>query len=177
MAWLRQIGRRLKSDYRYSIGLLSNTFPTLAMVSDVSKLEWLTQDVLDALRIGPRAQRRGHPTDQPVRRDLPGHGADDARVRAGVDQPRRRRRQRRLTRRRRGHSRADCGRGGRGAARSVSRPRPDCQRALPAGRRGHHDNARRAPTSGRCKNRERKIAHSTREANLLHVDRERISDA
>ncbi len=27
MAWLRQIGGRLKSDYRYSIGLVYNTFP------------------------------------------------------------------------------------------------------------------------------------------------------
>ena len=28
MAWLRHIGGRLKSDYRYSIGLVYNTFPT-----------------------------------------------------------------------------------------------------------------------------------------------------
>ena len=27
MAWLRRIGGRLKSDYRYSIGLVYNTFP------------------------------------------------------------------------------------------------------------------------------------------------------
>ena len=27
MAWLRYIGGRLKSDYRYSIGLVYNTFP------------------------------------------------------------------------------------------------------------------------------------------------------
>ena len=27
MAWLRHVGGRLKSDYRYSIGLVYNTFP------------------------------------------------------------------------------------------------------------------------------------------------------
>ena len=45
MAWLRQIGGRLKSDYRYSIGLVYNTFP---MPSKKAKLASLGQAVLDA---------------------------------------------------------------------------------------------------------------------------------
>ena len=52
MAWLRHIGGRLKSDYRYSIGLVYNTFPTPAAYSsgqvDLSKLEPLVQAVLNA---------------------------------------------------------------------------------------------------------------------------------
>ena len=47
MAWLRHIGGRLKSDYRYSIGLVYNTFP-LPQRTDLSKLEPLAQDVLNA---------------------------------------------------------------------------------------------------------------------------------
>ena len=48
MAWLRYIGGRLKSDYRYSIGLVYNTFPTPPKETDLSKLEPLAQVVLDA---------------------------------------------------------------------------------------------------------------------------------
>ena len=48
MAWLRHIGGRLKSDYRYSIGLVYNSFPMPAANTDVSKLEPLAQAVLDA---------------------------------------------------------------------------------------------------------------------------------
>ena len=52
MAWLRHVGGRLKSDYRYSIGLVYNTFPTLPGFGngsvDLSKLEPLAQAVLDA---------------------------------------------------------------------------------------------------------------------------------
>ena len=48
MAWLRHIGGRLKSDYRYSIGLVYNTFPTPTAGADMSKLEPLAQAVLDA---------------------------------------------------------------------------------------------------------------------------------
>ena len=48
MAWLRHIGGRLKSDYRYSIGLVYNTFPTPPKGADLSKLEPLAQAVLDA---------------------------------------------------------------------------------------------------------------------------------
>ena len=50
MAWLRHIGGRLKSDYRYSIGLVYNTFPLPPGFedADTSVLEPLTQAVLDA---------------------------------------------------------------------------------------------------------------------------------
>ena len=34
MAWLRHIGGRLKSDYRYSIGLVYNTFPVLVVSAE-----------------------------------------------------------------------------------------------------------------------------------------------
>ena len=59
VAWLRHIGGRLKSDYRYSIGLVYNTFPTPAGFAngelDVSKLEPLAQAVLDARAAHPGA--------------------------------------------------------------------------------------------------------------------------
>ena len=48
MAWLRHIGGRLKSDYRYSIGLVYNTFPVPPEGADLSKLESPAQAVLDA---------------------------------------------------------------------------------------------------------------------------------
>ena len=63
MAWLRHTGGRLKSDYRYSIGLVYNTFPMPPGGTDsapkpapdlrgtgraLSKLEPLAQAVLDA---------------------------------------------------------------------------------------------------------------------------------
>ena len=48
MAWLRHVGGRLKSDYRYSSGLVYNTFPIPPGSSDLSKLEPLAQAVLDA---------------------------------------------------------------------------------------------------------------------------------
>lgn len=51
MAWLRYIGGRLKSDYRYSIGLVYNTFPLPRRIvesdNDREKLERLAQDVLN----------------------------------------------------------------------------------------------------------------------------------
>ena len=59
MAWLRHIGGRLKSDYRYSIGLVYNTFPVPAgfadRSADVSKLEACAQAVLDARANHPDA--------------------------------------------------------------------------------------------------------------------------
>ncbi|MXW46292.1 MAG: class I SAM-dependent DNA methyltransferase [Gammaproteobacteria bacterium] len=59
MAWLRQVGGRLKSDYRYSIGLVYNTFPTPAGFADreldVSKLVPLAKAVLDARAAHPDA--------------------------------------------------------------------------------------------------------------------------
>ena len=48
MAWLRHIGGRLKSDYRYSIGIVYNTFPLPPKDLNLSRLEPLAQAVLDA---------------------------------------------------------------------------------------------------------------------------------
>ncbi|MDD9962270.1 MAG: class I SAM-dependent DNA methyltransferase [Gammaproteobacteria bacterium] len=48
MAWLRHIGGRLESRYRYSIGLVYNTFPLPPDGLDPSKLEPFAQAVLDA---------------------------------------------------------------------------------------------------------------------------------
>ena len=55
MAWLRHIGGRLKSDYRYSIGLVYNTFPTPTRWASNDKLESLAQAVLDARAAHPDA--------------------------------------------------------------------------------------------------------------------------
>ena len=55
MAWLRHIGGRLKSDYRYSIGLVYNTFPMPRTNADLSKLDPLAQAVLDARAAYPDA--------------------------------------------------------------------------------------------------------------------------
>lgn len=55
MSWLRHIGGRLKSDYRYSIGLVYNTFPMPPVPeADLAKLEPLAEAVLNA--------RAAHPT-------------------------------------------------------------------------------------------------------------------
>ncbi len=49
MAWLRTIGGRLKSDYRYSIGTVYNTFPLPALSAvDKTRLDTLAQKILDA---------------------------------------------------------------------------------------------------------------------------------
>ena len=58
MAWLRHIGGRLKSDYRYSIGLVYNTFPTPLVFrsneqNKLSKLVPLAQAVLNARKKYP----------------------------------------------------------------------------------------------------------------------------
>ena len=55
MAWLRHIGGRLKSDYRYSIGLVYNTFPMPPRDAGLSRLEPLAQAVLDARAVHPNA--------------------------------------------------------------------------------------------------------------------------
>jgi hypothetical protein len=55
MAWLRHIGGRLKSDYRYSIGLVYNTFPLPSSAMDVAPLDPLAQAVLDARAAHPGA--------------------------------------------------------------------------------------------------------------------------
>ncbi len=56
MSWLRHIGGRLKSDYRYSIGLVYNTFPMPPVPKmKLDKLEPLAQAVLDARSEHPDA--------------------------------------------------------------------------------------------------------------------------
>lgn len=49
MAWLRYIGGKLKSDYRYSIGIVYNPFPWPSLESDSkTQIETLTQSILTA---------------------------------------------------------------------------------------------------------------------------------
>lgn len=56
MSWLRHISGRLKSDYRYSIGLVYNTFPMPPVDAEsLLKLEPLAQAVLDARAAHPDA--------------------------------------------------------------------------------------------------------------------------
>ena len=55
MAWLRHVGGRLKSDYRYSIGLVYNTFPLPDEGADLQSLNPLAQAVLDARAVHPDA--------------------------------------------------------------------------------------------------------------------------
>ena len=56
MAWLRHIGGRLKSDYRYSIGLVYNTFPVPPVpVERLQRLEPYTDGVLAARAAHPGA--------------------------------------------------------------------------------------------------------------------------
>ena len=60
MAWLRHIGGRLKSDYRYGIGMVYNTFPMppgfgASGGEHATKLEPLAQAVLDARAAFPDA--------------------------------------------------------------------------------------------------------------------------
>ena len=56
MAWLRHIGGRLESRYRYSVGLVYNTFPTPPGWTDDdarAALDPLAQAVLDARAAHP----------------------------------------------------------------------------------------------------------------------------
>ncbi len=55
MTWLRHVGGRLESRYRYSIGLVYNTFPSPPAGADLSKLRPLAQAVLDARADHPGA--------------------------------------------------------------------------------------------------------------------------
>jgi hypothetical protein len=51
MSWMRHIGGRLKSDFRYSIGLVYNTFPVPVLDPETrAMLRALAQAVLDARR-------------------------------------------------------------------------------------------------------------------------------
>jgi hypothetical protein len=56
MAWLRHIGGRLKSDYRYSVGIVYNPFPWPdASERQRQQIETLAQGVLDARARFPEA--------------------------------------------------------------------------------------------------------------------------
>ncbi len=55
MAWLCHVGGRLESRYRYSSGLVYNTFPVPPDDANLSKLEPLAQAVLDARAAHPDA--------------------------------------------------------------------------------------------------------------------------
>lgn len=56
MAWLREFGGRLKSDFRYSIGLVYNTFPWPdAKEAPRERIGSLAQAVLDARALYPQA--------------------------------------------------------------------------------------------------------------------------
>ena len=56
MAWLSHIGGRLESRFRYSIGLVYNTFPwPEASPAQRAKVEALAQAVLDARAAHPAA--------------------------------------------------------------------------------------------------------------------------
>ncbi len=60
MAWLRFIGGRLKSDYRYSIGIVYNPFPWPELDEGAqARLSGLAQAVLDARRQFPDATLAG----------------------------------------------------------------------------------------------------------------------
>ncbi len=49
MSWLRTIGGRLKSDYRYTIGVVYNTFPLpVILATDKARLNVLAQRILSA---------------------------------------------------------------------------------------------------------------------------------
>lgn len=48
MSWMRHISGRLKSDYRYSIGLVYNAFPLPQNPKALTKIEPLAQAILDA---------------------------------------------------------------------------------------------------------------------------------
>ena len=55
IAWLRHIGGRPESRYRYSIGLVYNTFPVPPKDADLSRLGPLVQAVLDVRAAHPGA--------------------------------------------------------------------------------------------------------------------------
>jgi hypothetical protein len=81
MAWLRQIGGRIKSDYRYSVGIVYNTFPWPDVTDPQrAKIRTLAQAVLDARAIFPQSTLADlYDTDIMPRQLRSAHGAlDDA---------------------------------------------------------------------------------------------------
>ena len=58
MEWMRRIGGRIKSDYRYSVGVVYNTFPTppgYHTKDTQAKLEPVAQAVVDARAVWPHS--------------------------------------------------------------------------------------------------------------------------
>ncbi len=55
MAWVQVIGGRLKSDYRYSVGIVYNTFPLPPTGVDMKVLKPLAQSILGAREAYPDA--------------------------------------------------------------------------------------------------------------------------
>ena len=54
MAWMRTVGSRLKSDYRFSASLVYNTFPWPNPTSDQTlRIEQTAQGILDARALYP----------------------------------------------------------------------------------------------------------------------------
>ena len=54
MAWMRTVGGRLKSDYRYSGGIVYNTFPWPTITDGQKiKIEQTAQEILDARALYP----------------------------------------------------------------------------------------------------------------------------
>ena len=54
MAWLRNLGGRLKSDYRYSIGIVYNPFPWPDVAEKIKeKIRVVAQSLLDARKSHP----------------------------------------------------------------------------------------------------------------------------
>lgn len=82
MSWMRHIGGRIKSDYRYSAGMVYNTFPlSPAGVDGLSVLEPFAQDVLDARAAHPNTSYAAlyHPAAMPSNL-LKAHHALDRKV-------------------------------------------------------------------------------------------------
>ena len=73
MAWMRGAGGRLKSDYRYSAGLVYNTFPPPEVDEWEKKLESLSHDILRE-----REKNEGEPLGSLYTDDLMPSGLRDA---------------------------------------------------------------------------------------------------
>ena len=55
MAWLRAVAGRLKSDYRYSVGVVYNTFPVPPADANLASLDPFAQAILDVRAVYPEA--------------------------------------------------------------------------------------------------------------------------